>query len=119
MLPLLHFLPLNIILFFFTIVLSLSALLPSMKSIPRATVRKAIALMEDGVSIRETAKRLKISKSAAGRIHTQDKEDMEDHKGGHPRKLPAETVEHLKVNLKRGILRTAVEARNEANQLLE
>jgi transposase len=90
-----------------------------MKPIPRATVKEAIGLMEDGVSTRETAKHLKISKSTAANIRKQNKENMKEHKRGRPRKLPAETVEHLKVNMKRGILKTAVEATKEANQLLE
>ncbi|KAG0257778.1 hypothetical protein BG011_003756 [Mortierella polycephala] len=39
-------------------------------------------------------------------------------KGSRPRKVPAETVEYFKVNMKRGALKTAIEACNRVNQLL-
>lgn len=120
MFPFLHLMSINIISSFTTaIVLSLPALLPSMKAISQVTIKEALGQMKDGVSVRETAKRLKISKSTAARIRLQEKENIEEHKGGRPRKISAEVVEHLKVNMKRGILKTAVEAKDEANRLLE
>ncbi|KAF9561387.1 hypothetical protein EC968_005771 [Mortierella alpina] len=51
----------------------------------------------------------------AARIFADNKENMPISKGGRPRKLQAETVEYLKVNLKRGALKTAVEAQQKAN----
>lgn len=89
-----------------------------MKPTPQETGKKAIWLMKKCVSTRETAKRLKISKSTAARIHLENKENMKEDKGGRPRKIPVDTVEHLKVNMKRGILKASVEAMNEANRLL-
>lgn len=119
MLLLLGLLQLNILHFFsHTLTLFLSTLLPNMKPIPLAKVKEAKCLMEDGITTRETAKRLKISKTTAARIRLEDKKNMEELKGGRPRKIQAKTVEFLKVNMKRGGLKTAVEARNEANRLL-
>jgi len=89
-----------------------------MKPIQRETTKNAIWLMEDGFSTRETAKRLKISKSTVARIRFDNKENMEEDNGGRPRKLTAETVEHLKVNINRGVLRTSIDAMKEANRLL-
>ncbi|KAF9416189.1 hypothetical protein BGZ76_004700, partial [Entomortierella beljakovae] len=43
---------------------------------------------------------------------------MPTNKGGRPQKITDEIVEYLKVNIKRGILKTAVEAKDMANQLL-
>jgi len=75
--------------------------------------------MQDGFSTRETAKRLNISKSAVARIRLENKENMEENNGGRPRKLTAETVEHLKLNMKRGVLRTSFDAMKEANRMLQ
>ncbi|KAK3804483.1 MAG: hypothetical protein JOS17DRAFT_798049 [Linnemannia elongata] len=66
-----------------------------MKPIQQETIKNAIWLMEDGFSIRETAKRLNISKSTVARIRFKDKENMEKDNGGRPRKISAETTEHL------------------------
>jgi hypothetical protein len=43
---------------------------------------------------------------------------MPSNKGGRPTKIPTETVEFLKMNMKRGVLKTAVEAAKKANELL-
>lgn len=79
----------------------------------------AIKLMQEGVSTREAAQCLKISPATASRIYSSNKENMPINKGGRPRKIPAETVEYLKLNLKRGIFKTAVQAKNKANDLLQ
>jgi transposase len=89
-----------------------------MKPLPQAKVKEAIRLMSGGVSTRETARRLVISPSSAKRIYSENKENMTVNKGGRPRKIPSETVEYLKVNLKRGVLKTATEAKNVANEML-
>ena len=89
-----------------------------MKPIPKAKVNEAIRLMEAGVSVRETARLLMISRATASRIHSANKENMQVNKGGRPRKATAEVIEHIKLNMKRGMLKTAVEAKKEANQLL-
>jgi len=90
-----------------------------MKPIPQHITKNAIWLMQDGFSTRETAKRLNISKSAVARIRLENKENMEENNGGRPRKLTAETVEHLKLNMKRGVLRTSFDAMKEANRMLQ
>lgn len=74
--------------------------------------------MREGVSVRETAHRLMISLGSVSNIYSANKENMNINKGGRPRKTTAETIEHLKLDMKRGILRTAVEATAEANRLL-
>src|SRR5690554_4439983 len=74
--------------------------------------------MMDSVSTHKTAQRLEISPASTGRIYADCKKNMPVNKGGRPRTIPAETVEYLKVNMKRGTLKTAVEARNAANQPL-
>ena len=74
--------------------------------------------MTEGVSVRETAHRLKISLGSVSNIRSANKENMSINKGGRPRKTTAETIEHLKLDMKRGILRTSVEATAEANRLL-
>ncbi|KAF9184384.1 hypothetical protein BGZ51_001649 [Haplosporangium sp. Z 767] len=89
-----------------------------MKPLPQAIIKEAKRLMMGGVSTRETARRLGISPASASRIYSDCDENMPVNKGGRPRKIPAETVEYLKVNMKRGTLKTAVEARKEANQIL-
>ena len=81
--------------------------------------KQAIKLMQDGTSTRDTAQLLNISRATAGRIYASNKENMPVNKGGRPRKIPAETVEYLKLNLKRGVLKTAVQAKNKANELLQ
>jgi hypothetical protein len=52
------------------------------------------------------------------RIRFENKENMQEDNGGRPRKINAETVEHLKLNIKRDILRTSIDAMKEANRLL-
>ncbi|KAF9995034.1 hypothetical protein BGZ80_007622, partial [Entomortierella chlamydospora] len=89
-----------------------------MKSTPKQTVKEAIWLMEEGLSTRETAQRLKISKTTAAKIRKDNKENMKVHKGGRPRKLGADTVEYLKTDMKRGLIRSGVEAQKEANKLV-
>jgi len=89
-----------------------------MKPLPQATIKEARRLMIDGLSTRETARRLGISPASACRIYSDSKENMPVNKGGRPRKISAETVEYLKVNMKRGTLRTAVEATKSANLIL-
>ncbi|KAG0352630.1 hypothetical protein BGX24_007508, partial [Mortierella sp. AD032] len=89
-----------------------------MKPIQQETIKNAIWLMKDGFSMRETAKRLNISKSTVAKIRFKDKENMEKDNGGRPRKITAETTEHLKLNMKRGVLRTSIYAMKEANRLL-
>src|ERR1700744_4507583 len=71
-------------------------------------------------SIRNTAAhRLQISKSMASKIHSDNKENMPVKKGGRPRKIPTETIEYLKLNLKCGCLKTAKEVTDKANELLQ
>ncbi|KAF9921250.1 hypothetical protein BGZ67_000629 [Mortierella alpina] len=90
-----------------------------MKAVPPPTVKIAIKLMQEGVSTRDAAQRLNISKSSAARIFADNKENMPSNKGGRPRKLPAETVDYLKVSLKRGVLKTATDAKQKAIEILQ
>lgn len=90
-----------------------------MKPTPYRTVKEAIRMMMSGASTRETSHTLKISQSTASNIYSQNKENMPIHKGGRPRKTTPDVIEHVKLNMKRGILRTGYEATSEANQLLE
>jgi transposase len=90
-----------------------------MKPIPTKTTNLAIKLLQDGQSTREVAKTLNISKSAAANIYKDNRENMPVNKGGRPRKISDQTVQHLKVGLKRGQFRTAVQAHKEAVKLLK
>ncbi|KAF9356274.1 hypothetical protein BGX26_005496 [Mortierella sp. AD094] len=78
-------------------------------------VSEAIRLMREGVSTRETVRRLKISSSTIANIHSDNKENMPVIQGGYLRTVTA--VEHIKLDMKRGTHRTAVEATKEANHL--
>jgi hypothetical protein len=89
-----------------------------MKPTPPHIVKEAIRLLSAGTSTREAASRLNISPSMACKIFRNNKENMPINKGGRPRKIQTETVEYLKVNMKRGTLRTVKEARDKANHLL-
>ena len=57
-----------------------------------------------------------ISPVIAGRMPSDHREDVEGYKGGRSRKIDLETVEHVKVDLKHGVLTTAVVATIEANK---
>jgi transposase len=89
-----------------------------MRPIPSATVKEAIRLMAEGASTRETARQLAISSASASRIYSANKENMSGNKAGRPRKIDTKTVEYLKVNVKRGLFKTAVEAKVQANKQL-
>jgi len=89
-----------------------------MKPLTRAKVNEAIGLMSEGFSTRETAGMLGISPAFAGRVYSSNKENMPVNRGGRPRKISTDTVEFLKVNMKRGVLKTAIEATKRANELL-
>lgn len=90
-----------------------------MKKIPDSKTREAIRLFQLGHSARQVAQELNISKTTAGNILKKNKENVPHNPGGRPRKLDDETVKHLKLNLKRGVLRTAVDATKEANTMLQ
>ena len=89
-----------------------------MKATPASKIKEATQLMKQGFSTREVASRLNISPTTASRIHADNKENIPVNKGGRPRKLGSEAVEHIKLNLKRGVLKTAKEAHATANELL-
>ncbi|KAF9991346.1 hypothetical protein BGZ79_004647, partial [Entomortierella chlamydospora] len=74
----------------------------------KAKVSEAIMLMMDGVSTREIVYFLKISKTTVTNIRPDNKENMAVNKGSHPWKIAAEVVEHIKLNIKTGILKTAI-----------
>jgi DNA-binding CsgD family transcriptional regulator len=90
----------------------------NMKALPRTTIKEAIRLMAGGHSTRETAQRLGISPSSASHIYSSNKQKMPSNKGGRPTKMPPGTVEFLKVNMKRGVLRNVAEATKRANEIL-
>ncbi|KAF9367069.1 hypothetical protein BGX21_007869, partial [Mortierella sp. AD011] len=77
-----------------------------------------MVLMQSGLSTHEAARRANISQSSASRIHSDNKENMPINRGGRPRKTTSDVIKHLKVNMERGIMKTAVEATKEANQIL-
>ncbi|KAI1317520.1 hypothetical protein EDD11_008327 [Mortierella claussenii] len=93
-----------------------------MKALPRIKVNEAKRLMSDGLSIRETARRLHISPASACRIRAECEKNepgtMLPNKGGRPRKLSKEMVDYIKISLKRGTLKTAVDATNTVNKVL-
>ena len=89
-----------------------------MKAVPSSVVKHATMLMQEGLSTRDTAQRLGISHATAGRIYSNNKENMPVNKGGRPRKIPAETVEYLKLNVKSGVLKSVVEAISKVNEIL-
>ncbi|KAF9944090.1 hypothetical protein BGZ70_005056, partial [Mortierella alpina] len=89
-----------------------------MKATAASKTREATQLMQEGFSTREVATRLNISPATVARIHANNKENIPVNKGGRPRKLGSEAVEHIKLNLKRGALKTAKEAHATANELL-
>src|SRR4051812_28024692 len=89
-----------------------------MKPVASAHVNEAIRLMSQGQSTRETAQQLGISQKTASRIYAANKENMPVNRGGRPRKLGNETVEFLKVNLKRGVFKSAVDAKKAADHIL-
>ena len=59
-----------------------------------------------------------VSPTSAKRIRSMDKENMPINRGGRREKVSSDTVELLKVDMKRGILKTAIEATKKANELL-
>ncbi|KAG0376506.1 hypothetical protein BGX24_007628, partial [Mortierella sp. AD032] len=73
--------------------------------------------MSNGISVREVADQLNISIATASRIRSTNKENMPVNKGGRPRKLQPKTVQYLKLDIKRGILKTAVEASTSATKM--
>jgi hypothetical protein len=88
-----------------------------MKPTAPSTIKEAIRLTEEGLSSREAALHLKISHTTVRRIVSNNKENIPLIKGVRPRKILPSTVEHIKLNLKRGLLGTAVEATHQANQI--
>lgn len=88
-----------------------------MKPTPLPIIKMAIKHMQDGFSTRETALKLNISHTTVARIVTNNKENIPTNKGGRPRRILPTTVEHIKLNLKRGILKSASEALNQANEV--
>ncbi|KAG0202310.1 hypothetical protein BGX33_009780 [Mortierella sp. NVP41] len=91
-----------------------------MRPTPKPIVKEAIRLMSEGVSTRGTAQQLNISPSMARKIYSSNREKMPTatNKGGRPRTIKAETVEYLKINMKRKRIRITPEARDKANELL-
>ncbi|KAF9919579.1 hypothetical protein BGZ67_001970, partial [Mortierella alpina] len=71
-----------------------------MKAISTKTAKLAKELLEQGSSVRQVANTLNISKSKAGNIYRENKENMPINKGGRPRKISDQTVQHLKIGLK-------------------
>ncbi|KAF9979053.1 hypothetical protein BGZ75_009849, partial [Mortierella antarctica] len=70
-------------------------------------------LLEQGSSVRQVANTLNISKSKVGNIFKENKENMPVNKGGRPRKISDQTVQHLNIGLKPDQFRTAVQAHEE------
>jgi transposase len=90
-----------------------------MRKIPESKTNAAKRLFELRYSTRQVAQELDISNATAARILKENKENVPHNPGGRPRKMNDELVNHLKLNLKRGILKTAVDATKEANTMLE
>lgn len=88
-----------------------------MKQIPKDKINRAIELFRENYSTRQIAQQLNISKGAAANIFKDNKENLPVNLGGRPRKMNPELVNHLKLNLKRGVHRTAVDATKEANTI--
>jgi len=86
-----------------------------MKPTPPRTIKQAITLVSQGQSTREVASKLNLSHTTIRRIIANNMEDVPMNKGGRPRKIQASTVEHIKVNLKRGLYKTVTDAMDQAN----
>ncbi|KAF9343090.1 hypothetical protein BGX34_007232, partial [Mortierella sp. NVP85] len=89
-----------------------------MRKTPNDKAAAAIVLLRLGHSTRYVAQELNISKTTVIKFRSMDKENIPNNPGGRPRKMNDELVKHLKLNLKRGVLRTAVDAAKEANRIL-
>ena len=90
-----------------------------MKAKSQALVKEAIRLVKDGLSTHEAATQLGINQSTVSRMLARNKENVPINRGGRPRKLQPENVEYVKLNLKRGVFKTAVEATKAVNGILK
>jgi transposase len=79
--------------------------------------REALKLMAEGASTQDVSKILGISNSTASLLRKNNKENIPISYGGCPRKISAESMEYLKLNIQIKI-KTAVEAKKKANNLL-
>jgi len=88
-----------------------------MKPTPPRTIKDSIRLLQEGLSSREVANRLDISYKTAQRIAKNNGINIATHKGGRPRKILSSTVEHIRLNLKRGLIKSASAGLEQANAL--
>jgi len=88
-----------------------------MKPTPPRTIKEAMKLLKEGLSTREVAKQLDVSHTTVHRIASIDKENIPVQKAGRPRKITTETVEHIRLNLKRGLLKSASAGLTQANEI--
>ncbi|KAF9945849.1 hypothetical protein BGZ65_010296, partial [Modicella reniformis] len=77
----------------------------------------ALRLTREGQSTRQVAKTVDLCLNSVRRIHLWNKENVPMNSGGRPRKLDESMVNPLKLNLKRGFFKSAVQATKEADKL--
>jgi transposase len=88
-----------------------------MKPTPKRIIKEAIRLLHDGLSSRNIAAQLKVSYKTVQRIAATNSINVSFNKGGRPRKIEKNTVEHIKLNLKRGLIKSAAAGLTQANQI--
>ncbi|KAF9895665.1 hypothetical protein BX616_009111 [Lobosporangium transversale] len=89
-----------------------------MKPITQSKVRRAIALLKQGLSTRQVGEKLGISHTSVTNIRRSAAEDIAKKSAGRPRKIGDEMAQHLKLGLKRGLFKSSIDAQKEANKLL-
>ncbi|KAF9945670.1 hypothetical protein BGZ65_010499, partial [Modicella reniformis] len=73
-------------------------------------------VIREGQSTHQVAKRLDICHNSVRRTLMRNKENVPKKPGGRPRKLDENMINHLKLNLKRGVFKSAVEANKGSKQ---
>lgn len=88
-----------------------------MKPTAPHTIKNALKLLQQGKSTRATAKQLNISHTTVRNIAVSNDLNLSKFKGGRPRKILASTVHHIKLNLKRGLIKSASEGLVQASAI--
>jgi len=88
-----------------------------MKPTAPRTIKEAIKLLQEGLSTRDVAKQLNISNATVHRIAVNNDLNISSNKAGRPRKIVPSTVEHIRINLKRGLAKSAAASLDQANEI--